>query len=273
MKPKLHNKTRVSTSIPKRLIQEKKFYLLPLYWIMKTSFLANEAITNSGSYLLADHIYVGQPKGTWGIGLLLDHLLLSLPSAKSFRNRYLYIKKELQPIINKKTKLTILTIPCGIPRDHGELMQESLQRLTSIDYTCICMDLDKKVLLNAAKYMKVLGVLANTKFLHGNALEKSDFPQNLDIVTSTGLGEFFDDQSLVTFYKNVHYSLSKNGIFITSAIDKHAFSDFLLREIGEVFTNYRQGHHMRKLLNRAGFTKVVTYTDQYNLQTMAIAFK
>ena len=50
----LHNRTRTSASIPRKLLREGKLHLLPVYALMRTSDLAREGIENSGSYRFAD---------------------------------------------------------------------------------------------------------------------------------------------------------------------------------------------------------------------------
>src|SRR5688572_29377988 len=84
----LPNYTRESASIPRRLWEEGKLHLIPLYALLRTSDLAREGIENSGSYRFADHIYLGRARGKYGIGRLLDGVLLRLRAARSMRNRY-----------------------------------------------------------------------------------------------------------------------------------------------------------------------------------------
>ena len=52
----LVSRTRVSTSIPGRLLRQGKLHLLPVYALMRTSDLAREGIANSGSDRFADHV-------------------------------------------------------------------------------------------------------------------------------------------------------------------------------------------------------------------------
>jgi len=54
---RLPNRTRQSASIPRRLVTEGKYHLLPVYALLTTSDLAREGIRNSGSFRFADHIY------------------------------------------------------------------------------------------------------------------------------------------------------------------------------------------------------------------------
>jgi hypothetical protein len=277
MKNKLHNKTRTSDSIPKKLLSQGKLHLIPLYYLLTTSYLANEAITNSGSYLLADHIYQAKPKGSFGFGVALDALLLSLPSAKSFRNRYLYSKVELHEQIEKKEKdiLRILTIPSGIPRDLIDICKILVEnkQIHTKKIQFICMDLDPKVLTDTEKHLQNHKVAEYFTLINGDALEIEHYPKDIDIVVSNGLGEFLTDDLLHIFYQNVYHSLNEEGVFITSAVDKHHLSEFLLREIGEVITNYRTKPHLEDLITQSGFETVKSYTDAAKLQSMIVATK
>lgn len=279
MKPKFHNRTRRSKSIPKRLIQEKKFHLIPLYYFLINSYLAKEAVQNSGSYFLADHIYKGVPQGRFLFGKVIDYLFLSLPSAKSFRNRYLYSKKELLSYIKTRLKsknnLKIMSVPCGIPRDLIEvcslIMSDGLLRNKKL--TFIGMDLDSKALLEARKEVTRNNLVNHFEFIQGDAFNFNHYPKNIDVIVSTGLGEFLDDEQLDQFYSLAYQVLNKEGVFITSAIEKHKLSDFLLRELGEIYTNYRSRNDIKSIISNIGYSNLKIYSDRYRLQTMVIARK
>ena len=43
---RLHNRTRTSESIPRKLLRQGKLHLLPIYALMRTSDLAREGIEN-----------------------------------------------------------------------------------------------------------------------------------------------------------------------------------------------------------------------------------
>lgn len=120
-----YNRTRVSPSIPRRLIRDGKWPLLPLYALLRTSDLAREGIDNSGSWRFADHIYRGRSSGRFLVGTALDALLHSLPSSRSFRLRYLFVRREAERrlptlVAERDRRVTVLSLPCGIPRDIAE---------------------------------------------------------------------------------------------------------------------------------------------------------
>lgn len=124
---RFHNKTRVSPSIPHKLLKEGKFHLLPVYYLLTLSNLAQEGIKNSGSYKFADHIYQNTPQGKFGIGLLIDAIFLKLKSAQSFRYRYIYSKKEIYKFLElhkKLTRINLLAVPSGLAREMFETADE-----------------------------------------------------------------------------------------------------------------------------------------------------
>ncbi|HEX4682464.1 MAG TPA: hypothetical protein VH277_07150, partial [Gemmatimonadaceae bacterium] len=89
---RLANYTRQSRSIPRRLLAEGKPHLIPLYGLMLTSDLGREGILHSGSFRFADHVYRARPSGRFGVGYVLDALLLRLPAARSMRSRYVHAR-------------------------------------------------------------------------------------------------------------------------------------------------------------------------------------
>ncbi|HMG12637.1 MAG TPA: class I SAM-dependent methyltransferase [Gemmatimonadaceae bacterium] len=91
----LPNRTRRSESIPRRLVAEGKYHLLPVYALLTTSDLAREGIRNSGSFRFADHIYRNEPSGRYGVGRVLDSVLLKLRGARSMRSRFFHSRREV----------------------------------------------------------------------------------------------------------------------------------------------------------------------------------
>src|SRR3954470_18935634 len=114
------NRTRRSEYIPRRLVAEGKYHLLPVYALLTTSDLAREGIRNSGSFRFADHIYRNEPSGRFGVGRMLDRVLLKLRGARSMRSRFLHSRLEILRAIEEadySRNVTVVSIPCGIARD------------------------------------------------------------------------------------------------------------------------------------------------------------
>jgi SAM-dependent methyltransferase len=275
-----YNRTRVSPSIPRRLWREGKWPLLPLYAVLRTSDLAREGMENSGSWRLADHIYRGRPGGRFLVGTAVDALLLSLPSSRSFRLRYLFVRREVerrvpQLISEHDRRITVLSVPCGVPRDLAEAAAALRQReeLPLGVARFAGVDLDPEALAAGRRLTERLGVDDSFELVEGDAFDRSRFPEPLDILTSTGFGEFLEDDQFLRFLEQAHAALVPGGVMLITAAERHRLSDYLLRELGEIHARYRSRGELDSLLREAGFDQVHTTTDRRGLQTFAVARK
>lgn len=274
--PKFYNKTRQSQSIPRKLLKEGKFYLLPVYYLLLTSELAREGIKNSGSYRFADHIYVNQPKGKFIIGKILDFILLQLPSAQSLRLRYLYAKKEIRNFIenvNHSNYIDILSIPCGLARELFEVADELKLSAYNL-YKRIRwhgIDLDAELIETLIK--KSNNHKHSMYFWQGDAFDIKTYKkrQNYDMIISMGFTEFLQDDEAVCFYKIVYDNLKFGGIFFTSGMMSHKLSEYLMENFAELYAHYRSENTLRNIAQLAGFKNIRTYKDK--LQTILIGIK
>lgn len=278
----LHNRTRTSRSIPRTLLRQGKVHLLPIYALMRTSDLAREGIENSGSYRFADHVYRNEPSGRFGIGRALDALLLRMRGARSMRNRFQHAQREIIAAARAlasqaatdpaaaSAPFRALSIPCGIARDLI-LAASTLQRELPALYarsTFFGVDLDPAPL---ALSRELAGGDEHYFFTRGDALDANAFPSELDIIVSTGLGEFLSDDLLLQFYTNCHDRLRMGGTFVTSAMQPDRVADYLMRQLAELHTHYRRGDEIIRWLHAAGFYEVSTRQDEIGLQTLVVA--
>ena len=275
-----YNRTRVSPSIPRRLWKEGKWALLPLYAVLRTSDLAREGMENSGSWRLADHIYRGRPSGRFAVGIAVDALLLSLPSSRSFRLRYLFVRREVERhvpelLAERDRPITVLSVPCGIPRDLAEAAVSLRRRgeLPSGAVRFVGLDLDPEALTAGRHLAERFGVDDVFELVQGDAFDRARFPAPLDILTSTGFGEFLMDDQLRGFLEQCHEALTPGGVMLTTAAQRHRLSDYLLRELGEIHARYRSPRQLHSMLREAGFDRVHTTIDRRGLQAFAVARK
>jgi len=278
----LHNRTRTTSSIPGKLLREGKLHLLPVYALMRTSDLAREGIENSGSYRFADHIYRNEASGRFGIGRALDAILLRMRGARSMRNRFYHTQNEIVAAARafaerrstasdeSRAIFRVLSVPCGIARDLVTAATRIEKELPAVHActTFFGMDLDPAPLeLSRA----LAGSDDRFFFSRGDALDATSFPANLDVIVSTGLGEFLDDDQLVRLYKNCHDCLRTGGVFVTSAMQPDRVADYLMRQLAELHTHYRRGDELIRWLYTAGFHEVMTRRDDIGLQTLVVA--
>ena len=285
----LPNRTRRSESIPRRLVSEGKYHLLPVYALLTTSDLAREGIRNSGSFRFADHIYRNEPSGRYGVGRLLDRVLLALRGARSMRSRFFHSRREILRAAKEMgggggggaaaarngatsaDQMVVLSVPCGIARDMFDVAETlwsepSLYehvRFVGIDIDPEALDLSRDLVRDHFAF----------DFRCADALDAGSLPMGVDIIVSLGFGEFLSDDVLLDFYRRCHASLNHGGRFITSAMNRDRISDYLARELAELHTHYRSTDHLADLLESAGFTKIRTTRDAVGLQTLAVAEK
>ena len=267
-----YNRTRVSASIPQRLREEGRWYLLPLYSLLKTSDLAREAIAGSGSWRFADHIYRSRPSGRYGIGVVVDFLLLHLAPARAFRTRYQFARDRAAELISATPpdrEMSILSVPCGIPRD-------LIEATANIDrpggMTVYGLDLDPEPMQAAGDQIRRAGIVVPFEFIEADAFDPSAYPRGVDMVISTGFGEFLDDDLFQVFLARCRDALAPGGTLVITATARNRLSDFLLR-VAEVFAHYRSSQELEDHLRRAGFGSVTLATDSTGLQTLATARK
>lgn len=264
-----HNKTRTSESIPRKLIRKKKYHLVPLYYLLTTSDLAREGIHHSGSYRFADHIYQGKPKGRHGIGKLLDYIFLNLPSAKAFQYRYHRVKEHLHKKVseNDNNPIKILYVPPGLAREYFEV-DEELKRLGKstqhIHFHGLDLDAELVDLLNE----RGDATYSNMNFFVGDALDNKYYADKYHLVLSTGFLDFLPYEEARLFFSLVYNALEPGGEFITSGMQPHKLSDYLMREFAELHTVYRSKDELIALATEAGFKDIEAETHKNGLQTV-----
>src|SRR6185503_2366369 len=272
------------SSIPRKLLRQGKVHLLPIYALMRTSDLAREGIENSGSYQFADHVYRNEPSGRFGIGRALDAVLLRMRGARSMRNRFHHTQREIVAAaraidarsatdpVALTAPFRVLSIPCGIARD-VVLAARTIERELPAVYarsTFFGVDLDSAP-LDLSRGL--VGADDNFFFTRGDALEPQTLPSELDVITSTGLGEFLGDDLLVQFYRNCYDHLRVGGTFVTSAMQPDRVADYLMRQLAELHTHYRRGDEIIRWLHTAGFHEASARQDDVGLQTLIVARK
>lgn len=269
------NRTRRSTSIPIKLLKRGRVLEIPVYFALRLSDLGREGIDNSGSFRFADHIYRGEPSGRGWLGRWLDGRLLSLPSARSFRNRYLAAAAEVTGFLASRPDrpIAILSAPCGIPRELVAGARDFTERHDgSLDgVTLHGLDLDPDVLDRAAAFAAAEGV---THFVthHGDALAQSTYPSSVDFISCTGFGEFLDDGQLEALYRIFFAVLRPGGVLTTSSMRRHWVSEYFLR-LAELTTHYRTAADLERIVRRLPFREIRTRSDDVGLQTILTARK
>ena len=274
------NFTRRSKSFVRKFIRERRFHLVPVYWLLRLSDFAREGMENSGSYRFADHMYRNQPSGRGWLGRWIDSILLKLPSTRSMRQRCFQSRDSARRAFDahcaakNSQPFRILTVPCGLPRDVRDfatgVAADAPTALRQISYTGI--DLDPKV-IDAARAFLFGCDVPEPDLRVGNALDPATFQAApYHFIASTGLGEFLQDEELARFYRNVFDALERGGTFFTSAAAAGTGSKKLL-EAFELTARYRTRSDIERALRSLPWTSIEITQDAIGLQTFVRATK
>ncbi len=263
-----YNRTRRSSSITGKLLRRGRVLELPFYWLLRTSDLAREGFESSGSYRFADHIYRNEPSGSYGIGRWLDERILRMRATESFRSRFFMARDELVRFLLERSanlaSLDVLTVPCGIPRELVAAAEEfRAAGGNASEVRFHVLDLDEDVLREAEAFAAQHGVILITH--QGDALDAKTYAGEFDFITSTGLGEFLDDEQLAALYTVFHRVLRPGGVMVTSAMRRLRFSDYLLR-LAELRVHYRSADDLAAMARRVGFVTLMTSADRHGIQ-------
>lgn len=269
---RFHNRTRRSSSIPRRLLREGRPWLIPLYHVLRTSDLAREGIEHSGSYRFAEHIYAGQASGRYGIGWLLDAVLLRLPAARALRARLPFALEEIRAVVREHAAaapVDLLAVPCGLAREFFVLADEWGGREHAPPVFFHGIDLDADLIAGLQTRAAAMG--SPFSFRVGDALAPEAYGRPYDAVVSSGLVEFLPDEDAVRFFSLIRAHLKPGGRLLTSNLDRHPPADYLLRTLAELHTHYRDEPHLRALVAAAGFDDIRTRRVAGGLQTLLVA--
>jgi len=273
--PQFFNRTRRSTSIPRKLLRRGRLLELPIYYALRASDLAREGFDHSGSYRFADHIYRGEPSGRGWFGRWLDARLLAMPAARSFRYRYLASAEALADLLvsRRDRPIDVLSVPCGLPRELVLGARLALERRPGAldDVTFRGLDLDADLLPRARTFALEHG-LPNFTAHGGDALVRSSYPGPVDFITCTGFAEFLDDGQLGRLYGILADVLRPGGRLVTSGMKRHWASAYLLR-LAELEPHYRAPADLEAIARNLPFGDVTIQMDPGNIQSMLIAHK
>jgi cyclopropane fatty-acyl-phospholipid synthase-like methyltransferase len=187
------------------------------------------------------------------------------------RQRYLKAIEILATeLARREGEVRVLTLPCGIPREISELAASDAAAAKRIRFTG--MDLDPEVVDAAKKHLQDVP-LGSADFLQGNALIGSSYPrERFDFISSTGLGEFLNDEDLARFYWHVFDALEPGGLFFTSATGYERRSDFLMKAF-EMEAHYRDQIRVEEIFRALPWSELDLELDPSGLQTFVRARK
>ena len=93
----------------------------------------------------------------------------------------------------------------------------------------------------------------------------------MDVIVSTGFGDFIRDEQLRRFYGICCDALRPGGRFVTSGMQRRRLADYLLREIAEITVYYRAPDRLAGFARESGFRSVDVQADPVGLQSLVLA--
>ncbi len=232
-----------------------------------------------------DHMYENKSEGTGLIGKIIDRALLNLPAVQATRSRRSCIKKilaneiENHEIENKTTR--IMDIACGAGRyllDVNQMFQGKNVETLGVDY-------DLKSIARGEKLAQKYNVSQSSlRFFRGNVFRLrllKKLGKNIDwrpnIIVSSGLTVYIDDQKVHDMLEQVYEGLDRNGLFLVDSQENNP-SRKLMEKVcntkdGAWVLYYRQPSLWRKWLHETGFRDIRVSRDKWNMYNICTARK
>ena len=254
--------------------------------LMLTSRLGRQSVLGEASSgYNFDHMYENKAEGDGPFGKLIDRILLNLPAVKATRNRRLSINKILlNEIANHKVEgkpTRVLDIACGA----GRYLLDVSQMLKAKNIETLGVDFDTKSISRGEALAHKYNVPASSlRFLRGNVFrlqllkrfgEKIAWEPN--IIVSSGLTVYIDDNKISELLKQVYASLDRGGLFLVDSQESNP-SRKLMEKVcntkeGAWILFYRQPEVWRKWLYQTGFRDIRISRDSWEMYNICTARK
>ena len=216
----------------------------------------------------------------------MNLMVNQLPSVLARRESFAIYHHILQK--NLFENIVICSIPCGLMRDLYTLDYSALK-----NFSLIGLDLDAESLSLASSLSQEYNLTQYCEF-HQMDAWKMPYKECFDIVTCHGLTIYeYDDDNVISLYKNIFNSLKVGGKFISSYLtpppNKHVETEWKLERINTealrlqkvIFSDilqakwnaYRSSELTKSQLFQAGFDDVEIHYDQAHILPSFIAYK
>jgi SAM-dependent methyltransferase len=201
-------------------------------YIFSKSYFMNRARTwpqgYPGDYKTLEGVYRNIPMST-GIGFYLDRYFHSTTLAMAVRERRTTLSELLKGELTNRQNPKILDIACGSCREILELasdIRKSGARITCIDFDSDALDFSVKRLSYQDSPSEQI------EFRKYNAMRMISHERNLkefgmqDVIYSTGLFDYLEDNVLIRLIKSIYELLNYNGKLIISFKDCRQYKTF-----------------------------------------------
>lgn len=254
--------------------------------ILLTSHLGRQSVLGAASSgYNFDHMYTSQAKGFYGIGKLVDFVLLRLPAVKATRARKKNIvnilSNEVQLLFQQGVRPRILDIACGA----GRYLAELKQAFPNQDLDIVGIDYDRKSLQLGKQIAEAFNAESkNLRYVRGNIFKlarlkklgaKKTWAPN--IIVASGLIVYLPDEEAKQVLKQVYDALNEGAFFLFSSQQNNP-SRKLMEKVcntrdGAWILYYRQPSLVCKWLSDIGYKDAKVNTDRWGMYNLYLVRK
>ncbi len=254
--------------------------------LMLTSKLGRQCVLGEASTgYNFDHMYQNKANGYYGIGQVIDFILLHLPAVKATRARKTNIIRILSEEIRNRKKegqvTRIMDVACGAGRYLAEVDAAVNQEGVEI----IGVDYDLKSLKLGQSIAQTYGISEKSlRFLKGNVFRlehlrrlgnKIEWRPNIILIS--GLIEYLDDEKARYALRQIYEGLEKGGLFLFFSQQSNPSRKLMERvcttSAGAWILYYRQPDVLSKWLMEAGFQQINFSVDMWKMYNQFLVKK
>ncbi|MFZ0917365.1 MAG: class I SAM-dependent methyltransferase family protein, partial [Candidatus Udaeobacter sp.] len=231
------------------------------------------------SGLSLDYVYENKPRGSLGVGRLIDKSYLNSIGWRGIRQRKANLKNALRNVIKElQTEgqpIRILDIAAGA----GRYVMETVHELRGISITAILRDY-KQENVDAARALAQEFGLENVTVEQGDAFDRDSIAAiapRATIGIVSGLYELFPrNEPVLNSLRGLAEAIEPGGYLIYTNQPWHPQVEFIARVLrnreGEPWIMRRRTTaEMDELVYVAGFRKMAMEVDQWGMFTVSIA--
>src|SRR6266436_266733 len=231
------------------------------------------------SGLSLDYVYKNQPRGTLGLGRLIDKSYLNSIGWRGIRQRKANLKNALRNVIEKVHKegrpVRILDIAAGA----GRYVMETMHELPDISTKAILRDY-KQENVDAARALAQEFGLENVTVERGDAFDRDSvaaIAPRATIGIVSGLYELFPgNEPVLNSLRGLAGAIVPGGYLVYTNQPWHPQVEFIARVLrnreGEPWIMRRRTTaEIDELVSVAGFRKMAMEVDQWGMFTVSIA--
>jgi len=221
----------------------------------RLSYLVDESLKQPGSWRCLEIIYRNEPRK------ILDYIFLSSSSVKGTRNRLRIFQEEICKCVHQysQTSNPISLISFGSGPGH-----EILGCIHKFEFKGVleatCIDRDSTALEYGRSLATQKGLGDCIKYVEGNVLRMNLMMAKYNIAIVSGLVDYFDFETAVSFLKTVREHLVSSGTVLIANMRKHYLAS-TMSTLGNWHLVYREPEEVKELLSESGFEDIKVWLE------------